>query len=124
MAADAGNEDWRVMFGAKVAIPSDMNADKVRQIIMCAKETLADVPAGADPEQRHSMLLKHFCEDKFNDTWMVVIGRNFGCYCIHESKNFLFFYHGQCVCVCVLARSLLTKRMQVLPLTRASLLTL
>ena len=42
------------------------------------------------------MALKKHCEDLFGDTWMTVIGRNFGCYCIHESKNFLFFYLGEC----------------------------
>ena len=157
-AAAAVSEDWYHMFGAKIAKPNDMNADKVRQITAKAKAVLADVsvclsearlsasqqqkqrrehsradalgglhpsaagscgtlmvgafdPAwlvltartlmrsqvvpGADPEQRHSMELKKHCEDLFGDTWMTVIGRNFGCYCIHESKNFLFFYLGK-----------------------------
>lgn len=30
-------------------------------------------------------------DSKYKPYWHVVCGKNFGCYAIHESRNFIFF---------------------------------
>ena len=34
-------------------------------------------------------------DKKYNPTWHVVVGRNFGSYVTHETKHFIYFYLGQ-----------------------------
>jgi dynein light chain LC8-type len=39
--------------------------------------------------------LKKEFDKKYNPTWHCVVGRSFGSYVTHESKNFIYFYIGQ-----------------------------
>ena len=34
-------------------------------------------------------------DKKYGPTWHAVVGRNFGSYVTHETKNFIYFYLGQ-----------------------------
>ena len=38
--------------------------------------------------------LKHHMDENYEPYWHVVCGRNFGCYSIHESRRFAYFYIG------------------------------
>ena len=39
--------------------------------------------------------IKKEFDKKYNPTWHCVVGRSFGSYITHESKNFIYFYIGQ-----------------------------
>lgn len=39
--------------------------------------------------------MKKEFDKKYNPTWHCVVGRSFGSYVTHESKNFIYFYIGQ-----------------------------
>jgi len=39
--------------------------------------------------------IKKEFDRKYNPTWHVIVGRNFGSYVTHETKHFIYFYLGQ-----------------------------
>ena len=39
--------------------------------------------------------IKKEFDKKYNPTWHCIVGRNFGSYVTHETKNFIYFYMGQ-----------------------------
>merc|ERR1712048_1094179 len=39
--------------------------------------------------------IKKEFDKKYNPTWHCIVGRNFGSYVTHETKNFMYFYIGQ-----------------------------
>ena len=39
--------------------------------------------------------IKKEFDKKYNPTWHCIVGRSFGSYVTHETKNFLYFYMGQ-----------------------------
>ena len=39
--------------------------------------------------------IKKEFDSKYNPTWHVIVGRNFGSYVTHETKHFIYFYLGQ-----------------------------
>ena len=39
--------------------------------------------------------IKKEFDKKYNPTWHVIVGRNFGSYVTHETKHFIYFYLGQ-----------------------------
>ena len=39
--------------------------------------------------------IKREFDKKYNPTWHVIVGRNFGSYVTHETKHFIYFYLGQ-----------------------------
>mmetsp|Transcript_7803 Transcript_7803/g.16073 ORF Transcript_7803/g.16073 Transcript_7803/m.16073 type:complete len:91 (-) Transcript_7803:540-812(-) len=39
--------------------------------------------------------IKKEFDKRFNPTWHVVVGRNFGSYVAHDTKHFIYFYLGQ-----------------------------
>jgi len=39
--------------------------------------------------------IKKEFDKKYHPTWHVIVGRNFGSYVTHETKNFIYFYLGQ-----------------------------
>ena len=38
--------------------------------------------------------IKKEFDKKYNPTWHCIVGRNFGSYVTHETKNFIYFYMG------------------------------
>jgi len=39
--------------------------------------------------------IKKEFDRKYSPTWHCIVGRNFGSYVTHETKNFIYFYLGQ-----------------------------
>eukprot|EP00536_Pseudo-nitzschia_multiseries_P003033 jgi/Psemu1/301728/fgenesh1_kg.43_\ len=39
--------------------------------------------------------IKKEFDKRYNPTWHVIVGRNFGSYVTHETKHFIYFYLGQ-----------------------------
>lgn len=46
-------------------------------------------------ERDIAAFMKKEFDKKYNPTWHCVVGRSFGSYVTHESKNFIYFYIGQ-----------------------------
>eukprot|EP01003_Olkasia_polycarbonata_P002090 NODE_1442_length_540_cov_66.429735_g1365_i0.p1 GENE.NODE_1442_length_540_cov_66.429735_g1365_i0~~NODE_1442_length_540_cov_66.429735_g1365_i0.p1 ORF type:complete len:92 (+),score=15.14 NODE_1442_length_540_cov_66.429735_g1365_i0:71-346(+) len=40
--------------------------------------------------------IKKEFDRKYGATWHCIVGRNFGSYVTHESKNFIYFQYQQC----------------------------
>ena len=47
-----------------------------------------------NPKDVAAYIKKEF-DKKYNPTWHCIVGRNFGSYVTHETKNFIYFYLGQ-----------------------------
>jgi hypothetical protein len=92
MASDTHSSEWRHMWEAKVKMPCDMDINQLRATILKSKEVLADLPPGTEPTQEHAAKIKDFCEDNYGKSWQVVVGRHFGVHCVHDTKQFAFFY--------------------------------
>jgi len=69
---------------------ADMPEDMQQQAIECATEALNKFNIERDIA---AYIKKEF--DKINPTWHCVVGRSFGSYVTHETKNFIYFYLGQ-----------------------------
>lgn len=39
--------------------------------------------------------IKKEFDRRYQPTWHCVVGRNFGSYVSHETRRFIYFYHGQ-----------------------------
>lgn len=46
-------------------------------------------------EKDIAAFIKKEFDKKYNPTWHCIVGRNFGSYVTHETKNFIYFYLGQ-----------------------------
>merc|ERR1740129_371993 len=62
---------------------ADMAEDMQQDAIDCATQAL----------EKYN-IEKEF-DKKYNPTWHVIVGRNFGSYVTHETKHFVYFYIGQ-----------------------------
>mmetsp|Transcript_613 Transcript_613/g.1603 ORF Transcript_613/g.1603 Transcript_613/m.1603 type:complete len:103 (+) Transcript_613:1292-1600(+) len=87
--------EWRCMWEARVKMPCDMDLNQLRGTIEKSKEVLADLAPGSEPAQDHAALIKDYCDANFAKNWHVVVGRHFGVHCIHDAKQFAFFYVGE-----------------------------
>ena len=38
--------------------------------------------------------VKNYFDKRWGPSWHVVIGKNFGSHCTHETKRFIYFYYG------------------------------
>eukprot|EP00818_Percolomonas_sp_WS_P002822 CAMPEP_0117438240 /NCGR_PEP_ID=MMETSP0759-20121206/1951_1 /TAXON_ID=63605 /ORGANISM="Percolomonas cosmopolitus, Strain WS" /LENGTH=89 /DNA_ID=CAMNT_0005229925 /DNA_START=128 /DNA_END=397 /DNA_ORIENTATION=- len=70
---------------------ADMPEEVQNDAIDCAQQALSKYNIEKDIAAH---IKKHF-DQKYNPTWHCVVGRNFGSYVTHETKNFLYFYLGQ-----------------------------
>ena len=95
---DESSDDWQIMWGAKVRMPCDMPDHMLK---VCIKE-IGSALEGADFEEQGVEIaekVKRKFDESWGPSWHVVIGKNFGCYCTHESKCFVYFYFGDKACM-------------------------
>ncbi|CAM9368584.1 unnamed protein product [Ectocarpus fasciculatus] len=85
-------KEWATMWGAKVKLRNDMPDDMLRDAIETSRRVIGSV----DDFDTHGLLcaetIKNEFDTRWSPHWHVIIGRNFGSYVTHETKNFLFFY--------------------------------
>lgn len=70
---------------------ADMTEDMQECAIDCANEALNKFSI----EKDIAAFIKKQFDQKYNPTWHCIVGRSFGSYVTHETKNFLYFYIGQ-----------------------------
>lgn len=77
--------------GAKVLWPPDCPDDMLEFATAKAKALKKDYPVDVQG-MKLAEELKKSMDKKFDPYWHVVCGKNFGCFAIHEMRNFIFFY--------------------------------
>ena len=101
MAEEENPDDWQMMWGAKVRMPCDMPDNMLKFCIQSVGSELAecsDVQFEEEGVQIAERVKKKF-DEEWGVSWHVVIGKNFGCYCTHESSTFVYFYYGDKACM-------------------------
>ncbi|CAN0323648.1 unnamed protein product [Ectocarpus sp. 13 AM-2016] len=82
--------DWAQMWGAKVKMPTDMRDDMLRDAIETCRDALdhcADFEAEGIAKYglaAAEKIKKHF-DARWDPSWHVIIGRNFGSFVTHET---------------------------------------
>ncbi|CRH02565.1 dynein light chain 1, putative [Plasmodium relictum] len=69
----------------------DMTEEMQIDAIDCASQALQKY----NVEKDIAAHIKKEFDRKYDPTWHCVVGRNFGSYVTHETKNFIYFYIGQ-----------------------------
>ncbi|KAL5964937.1 Dynein light chain 2 cytoplasmic [Taenia solium] len=79
--------------GANKAIikNADMSEEMQQRAIDCAKDAMNQFSI----EKDIAAYLKKEFDKLYSPTWHCIVGRNFGSYVTHETKNFIYFYMGQ-----------------------------
>eukprot|EP00276_Gloeochaete_wittrockiana_P010981 CAMPEP_0184655668 /NCGR_PEP_ID=MMETSP0308-20130426/14315_1 /TAXON_ID=38269 /ORGANISM="Gloeochaete witrockiana, Strain SAG 46.84" /LENGTH=89 /DNA_ID=CAMNT_0027092321 /DNA_START=60 /DNA_END=329 /DNA_ORIENTATION=- len=70
---------------------ADMSEDMQQDAIDTANQALEKY----NVEKDIAAYIKKAFDQKYNPTWHCIVGRNFGSYVTHETKNFLYMYIGQ-----------------------------
>jgi len=87
-------ENWRVMWGAKVKQPCELPTNILKDIVQKTSKLLSEVRVSELQEKGPAIAkkIKVEADEKWGGKWHVIIGRNFGCHATHQSRHFLFFY--------------------------------
>ncbi|KRX95481.1 Dynein light chain 1, cytoplasmic, partial [Trichinella pseudospiralis] len=70
---------------------SDMSEEMQAHAIECAQKAMEN----CNIEKDIASYIKKEFDKRWSPTWHCVVGRNFGSYVTHETKNFIYFYLGQ-----------------------------
>mmetsp|Transcript_55989 Transcript_55989/g.156050 ORF Transcript_55989/g.156050 Transcript_55989/m.156050 type:complete len:101 (-) Transcript_55989:241-543(-) len=78
--------------GKKAQIKNaDMAEDMQQAAIECAQMAMDKF----NTEREIANSIKKEFDKRYLPYWHVIVGRNFGSYVTHETKNFIYFYIGQ-----------------------------
>ena len=70
---------------------ADMSEKMQQHAVDCANHAFKEKRILDDIAQ----ILKTEFDTMYNPTWSCIVGRGFGSYVTHQSKNFIFFYWGE-----------------------------
>ena len=73
---------------------TDMDQDMQDLAIELAEQMLDDKSKKPVEKDVAAYIKKEF-DKTFDPTWHCIVGRNYGSYVTHETKNFIYFYHEQ-----------------------------
>jgi len=71
------------------------NADMSESMQQDAVDVASVALSKYNIEKDVAAYIKKEFDKKYNPTWHVIVGRNFGSYVTHETKHFIYFYLGQ-----------------------------
>mmetsp|Transcript_18660 Transcript_18660/g.46591 ORF Transcript_18660/g.46591 Transcript_18660/m.46591 type:complete len:106 (-) Transcript_18660:365-682(-) len=91
---DAVKEEFRTLWGARILWPSDMPDDIMEDAVKQSMKHLEGKNPDKDGAEICSALKEHF-DEKWGLGWIIVCGKNFGSYAVHEQQKFIYFYIGQ-----------------------------
>ncbi|CAG5091328.1 Oidioi.mRNA.OKI2018_I69.PAR.g12975.t1.cds [Oikopleura dioica] len=69
---------------------ADMSEDMQADVVECASQALDKY----NIEKDIAAFIKKEFDKRYSPTWHCIVGRNFGSYVTHETKNFIYFYLG------------------------------
>jgi dynein light chain LC8-type len=79
---------------SQVKLKCDMKDDMLKYAIETARTTIDECADFDADGLKCAETIKADFDAKWGPCWHVVIGRNFGSFVTHETKNFVFFYLG------------------------------
>ncbi|GAA6032131.1 hypothetical protein JCM8097_007088 [Rhodosporidiobolus ruineniae] len=71
------------------------SADMSKEMQDVAVEVAGEAMKQHDVEKDIAAYIKRDFDKRYGPTWHVVVGKNFGSFCTHESGHFLYMYLGQ-----------------------------
>ncbi|GAA5952062.1 hypothetical protein JCM21900_006240 [Sporobolomyces salmonicolor] len=74
--------------------PIIKSADMSEEMQKVAIEVATEAMTAHDIEKDIAAYIKRDFDKRFGPTWHVVVGKNFGSYCTHETNHFLYWYMG------------------------------
>lgn len=75
---------------------ADMDDDMQELAIDLAKQMLEDGDKTKKVVEKDvAAFIKKEFDKNYDPTWHCIVGRNYGSYVTHETKHFIYFYHGQ-----------------------------
>lgn len=84
--------EWTMMWGAKVKLRNDMPDDMLRDAVETSRRILDACSDFESQALDAAEKIKVEFDTRWSPHWHVIIGRNFGAFVTHETKNFIFFY--------------------------------
>ena len=76
---------------ARVLWPPDCSDDILDKTLSKARRLLDEFDIDSEGV-KIAEKLKKYMDENYNQFWHVICGRHFGCYAIHESNHFIYFY--------------------------------
>ena len=93
--------DWLYMWGAQVKSPVDMPDDMLKDAIHVVGAELDAMKAANKSIEEDGLAIcervKHHFDKTWSPYWHVIIGNNFGSFCTHEMRGYIYFYYGSFV---------------------------
>ncbi|KAL4095284.1 hypothetical protein PRIC1_008661 [Phytophthora ramorum] len=85
------------MWGAKVKMPCDMEDDVLEDAIkhVTSRLTKYDTEEWEKNGLAVCEEIKAHLDEAWDPHWVVCIGRNFGSFVTHVTRNFVFFYYNE-----------------------------
>eukprot|EP01038_Epipyxis_sp_PR26KG_P005413 gene5413-7501_t len=87
-------KEWANMWGAKVKLRNDMPDDMLKDAIETSRRVINSVADFETQGLECAEQIKTEFDVRWEPNWHCIIGRNFGSFVTHETKNFIFFYLG------------------------------
>ena len=84
-------DNLKLYRGARVLWPPESPDDMLNEALEQARKLLEENDIDCDGAKIAEQM-KKFMDEKYEPYWHIVCGRHFGCYAIHESRRFLYFY--------------------------------
>ncbi len=72
-----------------------MNADMPKELVEEARELAMKAFEQESQEKAIASFIKREFERKHRGIWHCIVGKNFGSFVTHETKNYIYFYVGQ-----------------------------
>ncbi|TMW62465.1 hypothetical protein Poli38472_005083 [Pythium oligandrum] len=85
------------MWGAKVKMPCDMEDDVLEDAIKLVTARIAKYDTEEWEKNGLGVCeeIKAHLDAQWDPHWVVCIGRNFGSFVTHVTRNFVFFYYNE-----------------------------
>ena len=90
MAEEDKKSDRKPFKGAQVLFPFDMPDDMLEDAVLTSKRVMDEHEfdsAGVEIAKK----VKEYFDQKYDPTWHVFLGKQFGCHTIHEKNRFVYF---------------------------------
>lgn len=92
--AHENSDNFRQFMDARVMWPPDMPDDMLEDAVKTAQEAVNQF----NPETQGQDVARYI-KQRFDEQWLpywhVIVGKNFGCHCTHETRRFVYFYLGK-----------------------------
>eukprot|EP00438_Fugacium_kawagutii_P029715 Skav204900 [mRNA] locus=scaffold1926:213938:222045:+ [translate_table: standard] len=82
-------EEWKVLWGAKILWPADMPDDMLEDAVKVSVEALETHGRNEREGTTIAQKIKQHFDENHKPYWHVTVGKNFGCHAVHEKQRFV-----------------------------------